>query len=189
MNTACLPRPSNLSLDRPLTINHIQELLQQYVQKTGATVDLLLIGGLALQAYGFPDRATRDVDGELKGDLEALVNFFHDNHIPADLGENISGWSVVAMPPGYRERSTLLMDEQRIQLRLLHPVDFIIAKLRRGTELDLEDAMKVAQRFAVTAHAVREAGELAIAASPQDTALFIFRKILELFCAKLAKEE
>ena len=58
-----------------------------------------------------------------------------------------------------------------MRLRLLHPTDFIIAKLRRGTDLDFDDAFYVARRFAITAHTIQEAAESAIAASPKDTTL------------------
>jgi hypothetical protein len=151
-------------------------------------VDLLLVGGLALQAYGYADRTTQDVDGELVGDIEPLVQFLREHQLPADLGENMSGWSVVAMPPGYRDRVSVLLEKPGLRLRLLHPTDFVIAKLRRGTDLDLEDAEYVARRFRVSAQAVRDAAEAAIAASPQDTAIFLFRKTVELFCGRMAAQ-
>jgi hypothetical protein len=92
------------------------------------------------------------------------------------------------MPPGYRERASVWIDQPGLRLRLLHPVDFIVAKLRRGTDLDLQDAEFVARRFAVDPAAVRQAAEAAIAASPKDTTLFLFRKIVDLFCATLAHQ-
>jgi len=171
----------------PLTLDRFTALLADYVRQTGKAVDILLIGGLALQAYGALDRTTLDVDGELIGDLDPLVRFLIEHQIPADLGENISGWSVVAMPPGYRTRASVWADQRGVRLRLLDPTDFIIAKLRRGTDLDLEDAEYVAKRFAITITAVRTAAESAIFASPQDTAIFFFRKTLDLFCARIGK--
>ncbi len=105
--------------------------------------------------------------------------------MPADLGENISGWSVVAMPPGYRGRASVLVEKPGLRVRLLAPADFIIAKLRRGTDLDLEDAASVAKRFTVTAATVKAAADSALAASPQDTTLFVFRKAVDLFCGRI----
>lgn len=180
-----LPRPCDLLQQPPLTIDWLTNILQTFVEETGESVDLLLVGGLALQAYGFQDRATQDVDGELSGTLEPLVDFLVQHQVPADLGENISGWSVIAMPPGYRERASVLLEQPRIRLRLLEPHDFIIAKLRRGTDLDLDDASNVAHRFGITAQAVKETAESAIAASPKDTTLFLFRKIVDVFCQRL----
>jgi hypothetical protein len=55
----------------------------------------------------------------------------------------------------------------------------------RRTDFDLEDARFVAQRFGITREQVRAAAEAALAASPQDTALFLFRKSVDLFCQSL----
>ena len=172
----------------PITTDRLTSLLVEYVQETGTTVDLLLVEGLALQAYGYTNRSTQDVDGELAGDLNSLVQFLREHQVPADLGENMSGWSVVAMPPGYRDRATVHLEQPGIRLRLLHPMDFVIAKLRRGTDLDLEDAEYVARRFRVSTQAVRAAAEAAISASPQDTAIYLFRKTVDVFCARIAAE-
>lgn len=179
---ALLPRPSPFSM---LTADHVIALLQDYVRQTGATVDILLVGALALQAYGYQDRLTRDVDAEVVGSVEELARFFNEHQLPADLTENFSGWSIVAMPPGYRERATDLIHQTQLRVRLLAPVDFIIAKLRRGTDLDLDDASFVAARFGITIDHVRHAAEASVAASPQDTALFLFRKTVDLFCQSL----
>ena len=170
----------------PFTLDRLSTLLATDVRETGKTVDLLLVGALALEAYGAEGRATQDVDGELMGELEPLVAYLREHQVPADLGENISGWSVVAMPPGYRARASILAEQPGLCIRVLTPTDFIIAKLRRGTDLDLEDAAFVAQRFGVTPDAIRAAADSAITASPQDTAVFFFRKTRDLFCARLS---
>ena len=60
-----------------------------------------------LRAYGYRDRYTQDVDAEICGPLDPLVRFLDARHIPADLAQDISGWSVVAMPPGYKERTSI----------------------------------------------------------------------------------
>ncbi len=179
---APLPRPSLLST---LTADHVIALLKEYTRQTGATVDILLVGALALQAYGYQDRLTRDVDAEVIGSVEALAGFFSRHQLPADLTENFSGWSIVAMPPGYRERATDLVHQAQLRVKLLAPVDFIISKLRRGTDLDLDDASFVATRFGITTGHIRHAAEAAVTASPQDTALFLFRKTVDLFCQSL----
>lgn len=184
-STVYLQRRSDLSR---LTTERLSRLLEEYVRQTGVSVDLLLVGGLALQAYGYADRATQDVDGEVTGDLEPLVEFLRQHNIPADLGENMSGWSVIAMPPGYRDRTSVMYEQPGLRVRLLHPTDFVIAKLRRGTELDLEDAEYVAYRFGVTPEAVQAAAVAALMVSPKDTALFLFRKTVEVFCARLIRQ-
>lgn len=169
-----------------LTADQVITLLTEYTRQAGVPVDVLLVGALALQAYGYQNRLTRDVDAEVVGSVEALAGFFRQHHIPADLTSNFSGWSVVAMPPGYRERATDLVHHTHLRVRLLAPLDFIISKLRRGTDLDLGDAEFVAKRFGITGEQVHASAEAALAVSPQDTALFLFQKTVELFCKSLS---
>lgn len=179
-----LRRPCNLS---PLNLDVIKTLLSEYVTQHHQVVELILIGGLALQAYGVHDRVTVDVHGELVGALEPLLEFLRSRQVPADLGENISGWSVVAMPPGYRDRTSVWHEDGGLRIRLLHPVDFVIAKLRRGTEQDLDDAQEVVLRFHLSPVDIQVASDSAMQASPKDTALFTFRKTVDLFCQRLSK--
>ena len=168
-----------------ITSDRLIQLLDQFISESNQPLDILLVGALALQAYGYHDRYTQDIDAEISGPLDPLVRFLDARHIPADLTQDISGWSVVAMPPGYKERTSDLVRSENLRVRLLSPVDFIIAKLRRGTDLDHEDAMFVAKRFGVPASAVRDAAAAAVAASRQDTALFLFNKTVDLFCRNL----
>lgn len=169
-----------------LTAEQLIALLTQYVADTGEPLDLLLVGALALHAYGIPDRATRDVDAEVAGPLGGLLDFLTAAQVPADLTQNFSGWSVVAMPPGYRDRAKDLINQPGLRVRVLAPVDFILAKLRRGTDVDLEDALLVAERYQITADELRATAQATLTASPQDTALFLFRKTVDLFCQSLS---
>ena len=77
---------------------------------------------------------------------------------------------------------------QSLRIRLLEPVDFVIAKLRRGIELDLDDALYVVRRFQISRSDIEQAAAAAIAASPEDTALFLFQKTVELFCRQLPEQ-
>jgi Nucleotidyltransferase of unknown function (DUF6036) len=169
-----------------LTLDQLVSLLTRYVTETGDTLDLLLIGALALPAYGIAGRATHDVDAEVAGPIGSLLDFLTRAQVPADLTQNFSGWSIVAMPPGYRDRSTMLVDRPNLRIRVLTPLDFVLAKLRRGTDVDLEDALLVAQQHRISAEDIRITAQSALAASPQDTALFLFRTTVELFCQNLS---
>jgi len=169
-----------------LTAEQVIGLLTSYTRETGASVEVLLVGALALQAYGYQDRLTRDLDAEVVGPIEALTEFLSRHSIPADLTNNFSGWSVVAMPPGYRDRATDLVHQTNLRVRLLAPIDFVISKLRRGTDLDLDDAAFVAKRFHLTSDQIRTAAASATDASPKDTALFLFQKTVDLFCKSLS---
>jgi hypothetical protein len=85
-----LPRYSPLSA---LTAEQVIELLTNYTRETGASVDILLVGALALQAYGYHNRLTRDLDAEVVGSIEPLTDYLRQHSIPADLTTNFSGWS------------------------------------------------------------------------------------------------
>lgn len=111
--------------------------------------------------------------------------FFFSPFSFSDLTQNFSGWSVVAMPPGYRDRARVLVNQPGLRVSVLAPIDFILAKLRRDTDVDLEDALFVAHRYQITADDLRLTAHAALAASPQDTALFLVRKTVDLFCQSL----
>jgi hypothetical protein len=177
-----LRRLSNLPT---LTLDRLRALLREYVDETEHAVDLVLIGGMAMLAYGHSSRATIDIDGELRDGVRSLKAFLSRHNIPANLGQSLSGWSVVAMPPGYRDRVTVMIDESRVRVSLLAPVDFIVSKLRRGTDEDLADAAWIVDRFHVSAHQVRAAAAAALAASLEDTALFLFERTVDRFCQDL----
>lgn len=169
-----------------LTLDRLFALLEDYVHRTGRRLDVLLIGRLALHAYGSQEAGTEDVDAELAQDVEEVGAFLKQHGIPSNLSENISGWSIVSLPPGYRHRARVLHQEHQLRVLLLDPVDFIVSKLRRGTDQDFADAEFVARQHHVAAADVSAAADAAITASPKDTALFVFRKAVALFLQRLA---
>ena len=173
-----------------LEIETVKKILEEFVKDTGEQLELILIGGLALQLYGLEDRATIDIDAEVeKGDLFKLFHFLKEKGIPADLSENIAGWSVVSMPEGYRERAKIVLQENNLVIKILDPYDFVIAKLRRGTQEDFKDALFVAKRFNLNPEKILEYGELAIKNSIKDTALFNFKNRLDIFIKELKEEK
>ena len=156
-------------------------LLKEFTQARKRSLQIILIGGLALHFYGRLDRITVDVDAEVKGDLEGLFHFLKAHHVPADLSENISGWSVIAMPSGYQERAVTVYEDSLLVIKTLAPLDFIIAKLRRFTEEDIEDALFVARKYGIHSEDLRQLTEQVIKSSIQDTALFLFRNNVQQF--------
>ena len=170
-----------------LTLDHILTLFEEYVRQTGQRLDVLLIGRLALYAYGSSEARTDDVDAELAQDVERVGAFLKQRGVPSNLSENISGWSIVSLSPGYRDRAKVLHERENLRVAVLEPTDFIVSKLRRGTEQDFSDAEFVAQRYGVTPQAVQAAADAAVAASPKDTALFVFRKAVALFIRRMTQ--
>lgn len=82
----------------------------------------------------------------------------------------------------------MLHERENLRVIVLDPTDFIISKLRRGTEQDFTDAEFVVRRYGVTAEAIQMAADAAVAASPKDTALFVFRKAIALFLERLEQQ-
>ena len=171
-----------------VSLEKIIGLLKEFAWQRKSNLQITLLGALALHYYGMKDRATADIDAEVKGDVEGLFNFLKSHNIPADLGENISGWSVIAMPPDYEERVIEIYKDEFLRISVLHPLDFIIAKLRRFTEEDIGDAIFVARRYKIGAEEIEKKAEESIRNSPKDTALFIFRKNISIFISKFAEE-
>jgi len=102
--------------------------------------------------------------------LSVLYILFHS---PAEIGNHKINGMKQSIP--------------KFRIRLLHPVDFVIAKLRRGTEQDLEDAQEVAIRFYLSPADIQVAADSAIQAPPKDTAPFTFRKTVDIFCQRIGQ--
>jgi hypothetical protein len=109
------------------------------------------------------------------------------HQIPADLSENISGWSVVGMPPDYQERTLVVYEDALLKVKILSPVDFIVAKLRRFSEEDINDGIFVAKKYNIKPEQVKESANIAIKHSVKDTALFPFRKNVQRFNQMLSE--
>jgi hypothetical protein len=169
-----------------LTLDRLFGLLEDYVHRTGRRLDVLPIGLLALYAYGSQEARTEDVDAEWDQDVEEAGAFLKQHGIHSNLSENVSGWTIVSLPPGYRHRARMLHQRDQLRVLLLDPVDFVVSKRRRGTEQDFADAEFVARQHHITAAEVSAAADAAIAASPKETALFVFRKAVTLFLQRLA---
>ncbi|NOY85519.1 MAG: hypothetical protein GXO96_11990 [Nitrospirae bacterium] len=172
----------------PIDLNATIKKLEVFSRREKKPLHLVLLGGLALQHYGMENRSTIDLDAEVDGDLESLFLFLKTQGIPSDLSENISGWSVVAMPPGYRERAITRFKSEFLEVCVLDPCDFVISKLRRFTEEDIQDALFVVKKYAIQTDQVSRYAEAALEHSIKDTTLFLFKKNVDLFLKKIEKE-
>jgi hypothetical protein len=68
-----------------LALDHILRLLEEYVCQSGQRLDVLLIGRLALYAYGSQEARTDDVDAELAQDVEEVGAFLKQHGVPSNL--------------------------------------------------------------------------------------------------------
>ena len=171
----------------PIDADHLVTLLKQFTQEKETSLEIILIGGMALHYYGNKKRVTVDVDAEVKGDLEGLFHFLKKHHIPSDLSENISGWSVISMPADYQKRARVVFEESLLKIKILSPLDFIIAKLRRFSDEDIDDGLFVARKYKIEPEQVDKAAKTALENSIKDTALFLFKKNVQEFIKILKK--
>ncbi len=160
------------------------EALKTYAAQKKTPLRVILVDGPALHYYGMENRSTIDMDAEIEGDMEGVFGFLKSRNIPSDLSENISGWSVVAMPEGYRDRVTQVFRSEYLEVNVLSPSDFVISKLRRFSEEDIEDALFVVNKYGLKKEEIAHSAKSAIEGSVKDTTLFLFQKNVDLFIKK-----
>ena len=166
-----------------INLKNVIRLLRRFSKDK--PLEIILVGGLSLEYYGLRRRSTMDIDAEVKGDVDSLSYFLKKNKIPCDMGEDISRWSIVCLPPGYKKRAETVYSDDKLKVKVLAPLDFIIAKLRRGTEEDLRDSLFVAKKYSLKERDIVKAAVQAVKNSPRDTALFVFNKNIRIFTDKL----
>lgn len=155
------------------------DVIEEYLSRTDEAVELLLIGGLAMAAYGSP-RHTEDVDAEIQCSdktYDGLVDYLKSKGLAFNIGEDISRWGMVPLPEGYRERATVQYKKGNLVLKVLEPVDFIFSKLTRGTELDFADVVEVIKKFHITSDNIKERETLV--KYPKDPETLFFKKKLQ----------
>ena len=162
--------------------NQIINLLKQFVEKQKEPLELILVGALALPFYGVEFRITYDLYAEVEtGNLEKLYFFLKEKGFESDLSKNIAGWSVIALPFGYKERAKVVYQDNLLTIKILSLENFIIMKLRRGTNQDIQDALAVAKKQSVKLEDLDKLYEKVLKESIKDTALFNFKKIYQVF--------
>ncbi len=162
-----------------VSLKRVIKILKEFVKKEKEPLEVIILGGLAMEYYGMKNRKTRDLDAEVKGNIENLINYLKSKGIPADVGEDISRWGIISMPPDYREKAIPVYEDKILKIKVLNPLHFVIAKLRRGTERDWEDIKFVIDRYNLKKDEIKNLAEFAISKSPKDTAIFVFKKSLE----------
>ncbi len=168
-----------------VNLNKVIVLLREFTKGTRKKIEIMFVGGLALHYYGEKDRVTVDIDAEVDGDIETLLSFLRSKGIPAHLSSDISRWSIIGLPADYGKRAIQIYEDEFLTVKVLHPVDFVVSKLRRFTEEDLEDALFVTKKFKIKPRDVQNAADKAIANSPRDTTLLIFKKNIKIFINRM----
>lgn len=144
---------------------------------------IIICGGLAAIAYGLKKRSTLDIDAEIDADFTVIEKLKKNIKFPAELTSDISRWSMIDIPEGYRERAIPLniVKTKNIRVFLLSPLDLIISKLRVFRDKDIQDAVFLIKKFDIKKSDILKASEQAIAQSPASTELLRFKKSLKYF--------
>jgi len=125
--------------------------IEGFAKSKNESIELLLIGGLAMSFYGMP-RYTIDIDAEIKcGDkiYFELIEYLKKENISFNISDNISKWGIIPLPTGYGERARTVYKSDYLILKVLAPVDFVFSKLVRGTEEDFNDATEIIREHAI----------------------------------------
>ncbi len=174
-------------MERSIGINKLKSIihaLDRAAQKAGVkNVRIILCGGLAAIAYGLHERTTLDIDAEMDADFKIIEKFKKNLRFPAELTTNISRWSMIDIPKGYRKRAVPLdiIKAKNISVFLLSPLDLIISKLRVFRDKDIQDALFLIKEFNIRKSDILKASKQAIAQSPPSTELLRFKKSLRYF--------
>ncbi len=141
------------------SIERVRKLVSFLSKNTDKNIEVIVVGGTAMSFYG-DYRTTSDIDAEILNcpeDLyKASLEYLKENKIQFNIDEDFDSWGMVPMPSGYRERATVVYEESNVTVKTLEPIDFIISKLRRGADIDINDAEKIASRNNISEKAIKE---------------------------------
>ncbi len=157
-------------------VKHYSDIVEQFAGSRGESIELLLIGGLAMGVYGIP-RHTVDIDAEITCSDDVyyeLTDYLRQKGVAFNLSGDISGWGIIPLPSGYRERAHTVSESGLLVLKTLDPVDFVFSKLRRGTGEDFNDAVEVIRTFDIDEQALQE--RIKLVHFPKDPETLFFKK-------------
>ncbi len=163
-------------------MRHIYEELAKSLAERNLKARIIAVGRSALELYGIEAQYTQDIDFELIADEEAwneIGRLIERLRVRADYGEDFDRWSVVPMPKAYRERVKCVMKFGGVEICVLDPIDYVIAKLRRGTFEDETDARAVMKKFNLSREDIEK--RLGLIELIKDVEFFLFKKRMESF--------
>jgi len=166
------------------SLKSIIRALDSAAGKAGVNgLSIIICGGLAAIAYGMPERATLDIDAEIDAGFEVIKKLKKGLKFPAELSADISRWSMIDIPGGYRKRAVPYNDvkTKHIQVFLLSPMDLIISKLRVFRDKDIDDAVFLIKKFRINKSDIQKAAKDAIKTSPPSTEILRFKKMVAYF--------
>lgn len=161
--------------------------IEEFLRNKNASAELILVGGVAMEFYGNP-RYTLDIDAEIKCENTLyfeLVKYLKNEGISFNLSENISGWSIIPLPEGYRTRTKTVYESKNLNIKVLDPVDFIFSKLLRGTDEDFKDILFVIKKYKISKNDILQREKMV--KYPKDSETLFFKKKLEHLISLIEK--
>jgi len=138
----------------------------------------ILIGGSALPFYGCYHRGTFDmcieVEVQSMGELEAIQSSIKGVNPSCDVTGNIDGWCMIPLPTGFRDR---VKETGMPTLYILDPEDYVLSKLRRATQEDIQDALEVMKVQGLTVDLIQDRASMITL--PMDPVSFLFKQNLQ----------
>lgn len=172
-----------------MTKRRIERFLAVLAQELDVPARAYLTGAAAAALWG---RVRPSVDVDLGVELlsrrqgswavvqDAVDRTSKLTGIPANVAEDIDRWGMITLLD-YKRRSRQYRRFGKLEVRLLHPVNWSIGKLTRYLDPDIGDVVEVFRRQKITMLSAARTWGRALRASPASTSQYQFRQNVESF--------
>jgi hypothetical protein len=129
-----------------LSLKDLEDFLDAVDRALGPPIDLVLVGGTAVQLLcRDPDRRTRDIDTLSTDTIPVLVQIAATHLQPIDINDRAALFESY-LPDDWQDRVRLVFDGPRKRLRVVVPCpeDLAIMKVFRMGPKDEDDLLKLA---------------------------------------------
>ena len=176
-----------------MTRRQIERFLTILATELGEPTRAYLTGAAAAALWGrvrpsadidlgveFRDHRRRKVAGSWRRIQEAVDRTTRLTGIPTSVAEDIDRWGMITLLD-YKRTSRLYRRFDKLEVRLLNPVNWAIGKLTRCLDPDIRDVTEVFRRQDIRWVGCARTWGRALRASPASTAQFQFRRNVEDF--------
>ncbi|MDX8410941.1 MAG: DUF6036 family nucleotidyltransferase [Mariprofundaceae bacterium] len=164
-----------------------KEVTHEDIERLSALIQqpCIVLGGAALPFYGV-QRGTEDIDIEIQAtsyeEVAEISERLKSEGIDGDVSGDASGWGMIPLPDGYRDRA---IQTDITHIKVLHPLDFVHSKLRRGTIDDVSDCKAVCATQQISDEEIR--AHLKLVKLPADPISAVYLRMIDRFCEELAR--
>lgn len=172
-----------------MTPRQIERVMSTFAAELGIPARAYLTGAAAAALWGRV-RPSYDVDLGLEprhksqaswaAVQRAVERTTRRTGVAVSVAEDIDRWGMITLLD-YKRTSRRYRKFGLLELRLLHPANWSIGKLTRGSDPDLRDVAEVFRRQHVPVARASGTWGRALRASPASTAQFQFRRNVERF--------